>query len=120
MKTITPTELLHLLPDDKTLKLHDPIHTKYLAWTKLSQADQAQLLLIGDFKNPGNPNPYEVYNNQYWQPDAPIALKYYPFNGSAVYQYQQNGGLYFVYTEFSGHAPETRCRLIQPHLIVEI
>ncbi|WP_343690401.1 hypothetical protein [Chitinophaga sp.] len=120
MKINHPTALINFLPDDSTVELNDPIHVKYRACTKLDKADQEQLVLIGEIDIEDGTDVYEVYKDQYWQPDAPIALQYYPFNGCSIYRYQQNGGLYFVYTELGGHAPEIRCRWIQRHLIVNL
>lgn len=111
-------ELMYLIPDENIVKLNDSIYSKYLAWNKLEKADEEQLVLIGKLDNEERPTSNYPYKDKYWQPDAPIALAYYPFFGCKLYRYGQNGGLYFVYDEFGGHVPETRCRLIQRDLIV--
>ncbi|WP_147320061.1 hypothetical protein [Chitinophaga silvisoli] len=117
MSKINRNQLMYLIPDEEIVKYNDPIYSKYLGWAELEKADEEQLVLIGKFDNEGGPTSNMPYRDKYWQADAPIALAWYPFFGCHIYRYGQDGGLYFVYNEFGGHAPERRCRLIQRHLI---
>jgi hypothetical protein len=118
MRKITWSGLIGMIPNEHVVQENDPIYLKYLAWKKLEEADERQLMLVGVLDNEERGIAIHPYRNQYWQPDAAIALSYYPYFGCSIYQYQQHGGLYFVYEVFGGHASEMRCRLIQRHLTV--
>ena len=48
----------------------------------------------------------------------PISLNYYPYNNCKIYKDIDYNSFYFIYTEWGGHSPEKRCRLIQEKLIV--
>lgn len=119
MARITWSELVSSIPSEIS---GDPIHPKYVSWSALAEEDEEKLRLLGELvPDDGVPiNTAKEYpsRHNYWLPDAPIALGYYPYNGCDVYQYGHNGGIYLVYTEYGGHVPEKRCRLVQRQLIV--
>jgi hypothetical protein len=89
---------------------------KYLGWSKLEESDLNYFKLIGKLSS-DNPRSDEFPTDiSYWSHEYPIAVDYYPNIGADVYT---NGKFfYLVYTEFGGHAPEKRCRLIRTELIV--
>ena len=57
-------------------------------------------------------------NENYWSANYPISLNYYPYNNCKIYKDIDYNSFYFIYTEWGGHSPEKRCRLIQEKLIV--
>lgn len=120
MNKITWEQLLGLIPDVKTLDMNDIIYTRYISWEKLAKEDDGKLRLLGALENEGGPVHATEYKSSYnyWSPESPIALAYYPYNGCDVYQYKENGGIFFIYREDGGHVPEMRCRLVQRQLII--
>lgn len=99
----------------------DPVFKKYLSWAPLSTPDEAQLVCLGrllpdDLKTGET---MEVYpGSNYWSPEDPIALGFYPYNFCDVYQMRDCNSFYLVYTEWGGHAPEKRARLVLKKLMI--
>lgn len=95
---------------------NEPRLQKYFSWEKFDNKDFDNFEFVGEIKieNPIN-HEYPSTEN-YWSVRYPIALQYYPNNGSKIYF---NGSQYYlVYDEYGGHMPEKRCRLIQSELIL--
>lgn len=95
---------------------------KFLGWKKISKDEESKLKKIGIVvDNEGNDvsssNEYHPDGTNYYSKNAPIALAYYPYNGCEVYQCSESGKLFLIYTEYGGHKPEKRCRLVQSDLI---
>lgn len=89
---------------------------KYRAWSKLDKEDQGKLTLLGTVSvDQGRSEEYPSKEN-YWSPNYPIALEYYPYCGCDIYY---DGKSYFlIYQEVGGHASEKRCRSIRKELLV--
>jgi hypothetical protein len=123
MNNITWSDVLNLAIPILNISKEDSICKRYIAWRKLDPMDESKLSFIGNLAPDSSQN--KIYEEEfhtfknYWAEDYPIALAYYPYNGCGVYKFANivNGGYYFVYVEFGGHAPEKRCRLIQPDLV---
>lgn len=116
---ITWSELLKIVPEEP--EDCDDIYQKYQAWRKLDTADDKRMVYLGSLV-PDNPDQVSSLKEfpsfeQYWSKEAPIALAYYPYYGCEVYRLKSCSSLYLIYTEFAGHAPEKRCRLLQKRLI---
>jgi len=53
----------------------------------------------------------------YWDPDYPIALEYFPQTDAEVLQCPKCKAIFLAYTEESGHFPQHRIRWVRPELI---
>jgi len=94
---------------------------RYLSWTKLETLDKfkfEKVLSLKDCENQGSADVFPTVSENYWSDDAPIDIDLYPAAFSDIYLDPLTGNHFLVYTEFGGHAPELRCRLIQGHLLV--
>ncbi len=109
VKKIVLTELLKLIPENHKSK-------KYLSWEKLDELDFHYFNFIGEIETDNSINTEFATEKNYWSKDYPIALDYYP--NSACKVYTDNVDFYLVYTDFGGHIPEKRCRLIRRELII--
>lgn len=121
-KTITWSELRAMAPEDLAAIVEcDPGHSRFLGWTALSPADEATMDSLGTLKADDGSENHSLATypgSNYWSPDDPIALAWYPYNGCAVFQKNGCASMYLVYTEFGGHVPERRARLVRKNLIV--
>lgn len=117
--TITWSALIALLSDDEAaVKKSDPICEQYRAWAKLSIEKDFMRYLGRLVPDDGTPlERMESYPGDYWAPDAPFALAYYPYNGCDVYQLMDYPSYYLVYTEYGGHFPELRARHVRKDLL---
>lgn len=93
----------------------DGMYQKYLAWAMLPASDEAELVRIGrlvtdSFETSETMQTYPGSN--YWSPEDPFALGYYPYNYCEVFQLRDCNSYYLVYTEWGGHAPEKRARAV--------
>ena len=55
----------------------------------------------------------------YWSPDAPIALAYFPANRSEVWRCRHCGHGFLRYTEYGGYYEDRRIRSLQSALVVK-
>lgn len=65
---------------------------------------------------------YLEFNNrfgEYWDPEAKIAINFYPYHVCDIYECKECRRLFLVYTEYAGHGPQQRIRNIKPELIIE-
>jgi hypothetical protein len=118
---ITWSTLLDIAPDSiADIQTCDGIYEKYRSWAKLSADDEALLRPLGRLL-PDSLEPATTMEthegSSYWSPEDAIALAYYPYNGCHVFQKTGCESYYLVYTEWGGHAPEKRARLILKNLI---
>lgn len=96
----------------------------YLGWEKLTKDMDNSLELVGEFADSEkyiNLNGYTEYHpngTSYWSKDAPIALAHYPYHESMILRCPACGAIYLSYTEYAGHAPQKRIRLVQSELII--
>jgi hypothetical protein len=56
----------------------------------------------------------------YWSPEAPIALRHFPYNRSKLLQCTVCGRTCLKYVEAGGYYVEPRVRALDPQLIVDI
>lgn len=63
---------------------------------------------------------YHPQRTDYWSPDAPIALRHYPYNRCSVLQCQVCGRCCLNYVEAGGYYVEPRLRAVLPALIVDV
>lgn len=111
-KKITKRDLIILLNKSQNTDLA----IKYKTWSKLDNNDQIKLIHIGTVEVVQENNKEYSTKENYWSPNYPIALEYYPYFGCDIYS--DGKSYFFVYLEFGGNAPEKRCRSIKKELLV--
>lgn len=62
---------------------------------------------------------YHPAGTNYWSPEAPIALRFFPANRSEVWRCRRCGHGFLRYTEYGGYYEDRRIRSLQPGLIVK-
>lgn len=69
----------------------------------------------------GEPTYLEFHpsGTDYWSANAPIALRYFPYNRCTVVECIECGRTYLRYTEGGGYYVEHRIRALNPALIVD-
>lgn len=96
----------------------------YLGWEPLTKGVDSVLELVGEFAesekyiNLNGYNEYHPKGTTYWSKDSPIALSHYPYHESMIRRCPACGAVYLSYTEYAGHAPQKRIRLVQSDLII--
>lgn len=97
----------------------------YLGWTRVPASfPQEQMraagTLAGDPYDEPTYTEYHPHGTNYWSPDAPIALHYFPFNRCAVQQCGQCLRYCLNYVEAGGYYVEPRIRALDARLIVDV
>jgi len=88
-----------------------------LAWSKISKEQVNSFEKIGIIYSETVENESDNSNLNYWDEDSQIDFEMYPYNGCGLYKLKNMPYFYLIYTEFGGHYPEIRCRLIRRELI---
>lgn len=121
-KTITWSALRAMAPEDLAAIVEcDPNHSRFLGWAALDPAIETTMVRLGKLvaDDSTEHSTLATYpGSNYWSPDDPIALAWYPYNGCEVFQKNGCASLYLVYSEYGGHYPEKRARLVRKSLIV--
>jgi hypothetical protein len=74
---------------------------------KISPPSESELTVVE--YHPGGTN--------YWSPDAPIALNYFPANRSEIWRCGRCARCFLRYTEFGGYYLDRRIRSLRPELL---
>ena len=111
-------EFIDKFPFDLSfVDIDDSIFSNFIGWAKMS-SDQLDLLeKIGEIRRTDSNNKLEDYVLNYWNEDSLINFESYPYSACDLYRLANATSFYLIYTEFGGHSPERRCRLIQRKLI---
>ncbi|MRV73779.1 hypothetical protein GJ700_18880 [Duganella sp. FT92W] len=93
-------------------------------WERLSPTFPVELLrrvgsLLPDPYAEPSYAEYHPAGTGYWSADAPIALRYFPYNRCELAQCTSCGRAYLRYTEAGGYYTEQRIRALNPDLIVD-
>ena len=96
----------------------------YREWTRIPPAfPEAQMTLVGTLvDDPYAEASYAEYRpagTHYWSPEAPIALRHFPYNRCSVLQCSVCGRACLKYVEAGGYYVEPRIRALDPGLIVD-
>jgi hypothetical protein len=95
------------------------------AWDSLPSTFPEELLeCVGKVSPPSDAEltvrEYHPNRTNYWSPDAPIALHYFPANRSDVWQCRKCKRCYLRYTEFGGYYVDKRMRALQGELLTSV
>ena len=120
--TITWTALKNMAPESTAaIEDCDAGCTQFLAWAPLSPLEESTMIHLGRLV-PDDSEVRETMStypgSNYWLPDDLIAMAWYPYNFCEVFQRKNCNSYYLVYTEFGGHIPERRARLVLKYLIL--
>jgi hypothetical protein len=100
---------------------------KDVIWSKsfrsIKQEEFSKLKLLGSLRDPKISRLHYIdFSNregEYWSENYKIAINFYPYHSSEIYQCKECNRLFVVYTETGGHMPEDRIREIKSELIIE-
>lgn len=85
--------------------------------------DHAALRCLGTLADPSDEDPtvaeHHPDGTHLWSPDAPIALRYFPFNRCQVWQCASCPRSFLRYTEYGGYYVDERIRELNVALIAE-
>lgn len=93
-------------------------------WTRTPVSfPQAQMRGVGTLAGDPYDEPtyaeYHPLGTHYWSPDAPIALRHFPYNRCAVQQCTVCGRCCLTYVEAGGYYVEPRMRALDARLLVD-
>lgn len=96
----------------------------YLGWTRTPVSfPQSQMRPAGTLAGDPYAEPtfaeYHPHGTNYWSPDAPIAIHYFPYNRCAVQQCTVCLRYCLTYVEAGGYYVEPRIRALDVRLIVD-
>ena len=117
MIKIEDIKKLPLLPLKELLDV-DKDAINYISWKALENDVKKDLEYIGSLSIDNHfDSDYRSLEN-YWSPSYPIAIHYYPNFGCKLFKKLGIESYYLVYSDFGGHVPEERGRLLQKELVV--
>ena len=94
-------------------------------WDSVGQADwpRAHMHAVGTLRDPALDEPtFEEHHPQgtrYESPQAPVAVKFFPYNRCDVFACQQCQQTVLRYTEFGGYYVDPRARRIAPEQVID-
>ena len=96
----------------------------YREWTRTPATfPQEQMGAVGTLAGDPYDEPtyaeYHPTGSNYWSPDAPIALRHFPYNRCAVQQCTVCGRCCLHYVEAGGYYVEPRVRALDPRYVVD-
>lgn len=93
-------------------------------WSNITDEIEGNLIPVAEFNHSEtsiNRNGYTEYHpdgTNYWSPDAPIAVHYYPYHECQIKVCSLCSAVFLTYTDYSGHGPQHRIRYVDEKLIV--
>lgn len=91
-------------------------------WESLpSVFNPASLELVGTLRQDDSEESWDEFHpkgTQIWSSDAPIAVKFHPYNKCNIYQCKHCTRLFLRYTEYGGYYVDERIRELRANLIV--
>lgn len=126
MNKITWDDFISLLSNELRTNCSDCQKANFKGWESFTKEMESKLQILGEFENSetciskNGYNEYHPNGTNYWSKDAPIALAFYPYHESQVRTCSACNAVFLTYAEYSGHAPQNRCRWVQPELLVLI
>lgn len=96
----------------------------YPEWTRVpAEFPESQMRTVGTLvDDPYAEATWDEYHpagTAYWSADAPIAIRYFPYNRCTVWQCGVCGRCALHYVEAGGYYVEKRIRALEPALIVD-
>jgi hypothetical protein len=97
----------------------------YREWTRIppsfpEQQMEAVGTLVDDPYIEATYAEHHPAGTHYWSPDAPIALRHFPYNRCSVLRCTVCGRACLKYVEAGGYYVEPRIRALDPRLIVDL
>ena len=122
-KVFNAEELKTLVATQQSQQCPNCASHNFSCWeTILSTFDRDALQMVGTLQVPDaieNWDEYHPHGTDQLSANAPIAVKFHPYNSSDVYQCQQCQTVYLRYTEYGGYYVDERIRVVNPELIVD-
>jgi hypothetical protein len=123
--TLQADELLRLATASAAVTRPCPCDIEsYGEWTRVPVSfpeDQMRTVgtLVGDPYVEATYEEFHPGGTHYWSAEAPIALRYFPYNRCSVQQCAECGRCCLRYVEAGGYYVEARIRALDPRLIVD-
>lgn len=97
----------------------------YRGWTRIpADFPQERMRTMGTLMADPYAEPtyaeYHPHGTNYWSPDAPIALRHFPYNRCTVQQCSVCHRACLTYVEAGGYYVEPRIRALDARLIVDV
>jgi len=94
-------------------------------WTRVPATfPQAQMRTVGTLAGDPYAEPsyaeYHPHGSHYWSPEAPVALRHFPYNRCAVQQCSLCQRCCLTYVEAGGYYVEPRMRALAGQVIVDV
>ena len=94
-------------------------------WTRVPATfPQAQMRTLGTLAGDPYAEPsyaeYHPHGSHYWSPEAPVALRHFPYNRCAVQQCSLCQRCCLTYVEAGGYYVEPRMRALAGQVIVDV
>jgi hypothetical protein len=94
-------------------------------WDSVSEGDwpREHMAPVGTLRDSAEPEPtFEEFHpdgTRYESPDAPVAIRFFPFNRCDIWLCGRCDQHWLRYTEFGGYYVDQRARRLQPEQIVD-
>ena len=123
---LAPEEITRLA--ELSASVHEPCECSrrtFQGWDSLPSTFPEELLQCEGKVSPPSDSDltvkeYHPDGTNYWSPDSPIALHYFPANRSDIWQCIKCKRCFLRYTEFGGYYVDRRIRALQPKLLTSI
>jgi hypothetical protein len=120
-KVFNARELKTLALEQQSSQCSNCASHNFSCWeTILSTFDRTAIKMVGTLQVPDAPENWDEYHpngTDQWSPNAPIAIKYHPYNSSDIYQCTACQTVYLRYTEYGGYYVDERIRVVKPELV---
>lgn len=98
---------------------------KLQSWSDTKRDLGSRIKVIAEFESAEaaiQRNGYTEYHpngTNYWSPDAPIAIHFYPYNDCSINVCNKCNAVFLRYVEYAGHTRQHRIRYVNKDLIVD-
>jgi hypothetical protein len=117
-KKVNIIDVIDLLPNDTSdIKRPDVFYKNFIGWNQILNEQLERLEKLGRISTTIESREIKLMSHDYWDLEAVIDFAEYPYYACDLYKSKEGDCYYLVYNEYGGHAPETRCRLVQRRLM---
>ncbi len=98
---------------------------KFKSWSDTIRNLEPNIKTIAEFEyaeediKKNGYNEFHPNGTNYWSPDAPIAIHFYPYNDCTINICTACNAVFLRYIEYAGHTRQHRIRYVDKHLIVD-
>ncbi len=121
----TPDQLRRLVQAGAPRGCDCPLRRCGASWDSVADGDwpNAQMMAVATLRDPELDEPtfleFHPDGTRYESPNAPVALRFFPFNRCNVWHCSRCDQHWLRYTEFGGYYIDPRSRRLDPALVVD-